>query len=107
MICIFTKNITIPKVFFKHLASKNQLPGLSVSGTLVEYGLKAVHSTTNAQANYLMLLANSIKKDDHKLTICTNSHESYLQIMNQDNYVDESTNMVQIMSKYNLNSKVF
>ena len=53
-----------------------------------------------------MLLANSIKKDDHKLTICTNSHESYLQIMNQDNYVDESTNMVQIMSKHNLNSKV-
>ena len=27
-------------VFFKHFASKNQLPGLSVSGTLVENGLK-------------------------------------------------------------------
>ena len=24
------------KVFFKHFASKNQLPGLSVNGTLVE-----------------------------------------------------------------------
>ena len=28
-----------PQVFFKHFASKNQLPGLSVSGTLVENGL--------------------------------------------------------------------
>ena len=26
-------------MFFKHFASKNQLPGLSVSGTLVENGL--------------------------------------------------------------------
>ena len=27
---------------FKHFASKNQLSGLSVSGTLIENGLKAV-----------------------------------------------------------------
>ena len=27
-------------VFFQHFASKNQLPGLSISGTLVENGLK-------------------------------------------------------------------
>ena len=26
-------------VFFKHFASKNQLPGLSINGTLVENGL--------------------------------------------------------------------
>ena len=26
-------------VFFQHFASKNQLPGLSISGTLVENGL--------------------------------------------------------------------
>ena len=30
---------TLPQVFFKHFASKNQLPGLSVNGTLVENGL--------------------------------------------------------------------
>ena len=28
--------------FFEHFASKNQLPGLSVSGTLVENGLIAM-----------------------------------------------------------------
>ena len=32
--------VTLPQVFFKHFAGKNQLPGLSVSGTLVENGLK-------------------------------------------------------------------
>ena len=37
--CIFTENIIFAQVFFKHFASKNQLPGLSVSGTLVENGL--------------------------------------------------------------------
>ena len=29
----------LPQVFFKHFASKNQLSGLSISGTLVENGL--------------------------------------------------------------------
>ena len=28
------------QVFFKHFASKNQLPGLSINGKLVENGLK-------------------------------------------------------------------
>ena len=32
----FTENVTLPQVFSKHFASKSQLPGLSVSGTLVE-----------------------------------------------------------------------
>ena len=32
-------NVTLPQVFFKHFASKNQLPGLSIGGTLVENGL--------------------------------------------------------------------
>ena len=40
MTCIFTENVTLPQVLFKHFASKNQLPGLSISGTLVEIGLK-------------------------------------------------------------------
>ena len=39
MTCIFTENDTLPQVFFKHFASENQLPGLSVSETLVENGL--------------------------------------------------------------------
>ena len=29
-------NVTLPQVFFKHFASKNQLPGFYISGTLVE-----------------------------------------------------------------------
>ena len=29
----------LPKVFFKHFARQNQLPSLSVSGTLVKNGL--------------------------------------------------------------------
>ena len=32
-------NVTLPEVFFNHFARKNQLPGLSVSETLVENGL--------------------------------------------------------------------
>ena len=36
---IFTENVTLPQVFFKHFASKNQLPGLSIIETLVENGL--------------------------------------------------------------------
>ena len=36
---ILSKDVTFPQVFFKHFASKNQLPGLSVNGTLVENGL--------------------------------------------------------------------
>ena len=32
--------VTLPRVFFKCSASKNQLPSLSVSGTLVENGLR-------------------------------------------------------------------
>ena len=37
---IFTKIVTLPQVFFRHLANKNQLPNLSINGTLVENGLK-------------------------------------------------------------------
>ena len=33
------ENGTLPQVFFKHFASKNQLPGFCISGTLVEKGL--------------------------------------------------------------------
>ena len=38
--------IPLPQVFFKHFANKNQLPGLSVTGTLVENGLieKLMHN---------------------------------------------------------------
>ena len=39
MTCIFTQNVTLPQVFFRHFASKNQLPGFCISGALVENGL--------------------------------------------------------------------
>ena len=39
---IFTQNVTLSQVFFKHSARKNQVPGLSISGTLVENGLKVI-----------------------------------------------------------------
>ena len=35
---LYLKNVTLPQVFLKHFA-KNQEPGLSVNGTLVENGL--------------------------------------------------------------------
>ena len=40
MTCIFTYNVTLPQVFLKHFASKNQLPALTVSCKLLENGLK-------------------------------------------------------------------
>ena len=36
------ENVTPPQLFFKHFASKSQLPGLSVSGTLAENGLTSM-----------------------------------------------------------------
>ena len=37
--CIFALSVTLQQVFFEHFAGKNQLPGLSISQTLVENGL--------------------------------------------------------------------
>ena len=37
------KSDTLPLVFFKDFVSENQLPGLSVKGTLVENGFKENH----------------------------------------------------------------
>ena len=33
-------NVTLPQLFFKHFVGKKQLPGFSISGTLVENGLR-------------------------------------------------------------------
>ena len=41
--------VTLPQLFFKHFASKNQLPGLSVSGTFVENELKSIFFDTEGQ----------------------------------------------------------
>ena len=38
-------------MFFKHFANKNQLPGLCVSGTLVENGLSLFHLQTKSGFN--------------------------------------------------------
>ena len=39
VIDFYQQNVTLPQVFFKHFASKNQLPGFYISGTLVKKGL--------------------------------------------------------------------
>ena len=36
----FLLNVTLPQVFFKHFACKNQLLGFYISRTLIENGLK-------------------------------------------------------------------
>ena len=38
---ILSKDVTFPQVFFKHFASKNQLPGFYTSGTLIKNGLSS------------------------------------------------------------------
>ena len=49
MTCIFSEIVTLPQVCLAHCASKNQLPGLSVGGALVENGLSTFHySVRNA-----------------------------------------------------------
>ena len=45
------RSVNFKQVFFKHFASKNQLPGLSVSGTLVENRLNIMINTLEAM-NY-------------------------------------------------------
>ena len=57
----YQQNVTLPKVFFKHFASKNQLPSLSICGTLVENGLNEnyyfilIHLRHRLQISYLIL----------------------------------------------------
>ena len=40
MTCTFSENVTLPKVYFKHFASKNQLPGFYKKEKLVENTFK-------------------------------------------------------------------
>ena len=42
------ENVTLPLVFFKRFASKNQQPGSYVSGTLDEDGLSTTIETSNS-----------------------------------------------------------
>ena len=37
---LYLKNVTLQQVFFKHFASKSQLPGFYTSRTLVKNGLR-------------------------------------------------------------------
>ena len=49
---ILSKDAGRLQVFFKHFTSKNQLPGLSIIGTLVESGLMKIsifNSSVNTQ----------------------------------------------------------
>ena len=53
----YQQNVTLPQVFFEHFASKNQLPGFYVSGTLVENGLIfKISNTTPTALPYLFPL---------------------------------------------------
>ena len=42
MTCIFTWNVTLPRVLFTRFVSKNHPPGFSVSGTLAWNGLNEI-----------------------------------------------------------------
>ena len=53
--CIFTWNVTLPQVFFKYFASKNQLPGLSISRALVENGLSYYMRVSSFFLHYIQL----------------------------------------------------
>ena len=48
-------NVTISQVFFKQFASKNQLPGSSISGTLVENGLSTNRNDISGSTVILLL----------------------------------------------------
>ena len=50
----YWQNVTLPQVFFKHFASKNQLPGFYVSETLVENGLIAYPKITKESILHLL-----------------------------------------------------
>ena len=39
----YNQNVNRSQLFFKNFASKNQLPGFYISGTLVENGLKELY----------------------------------------------------------------
>ena len=45
----YKQNVTLPQVFLKYFASKNQLPGFYISQTLVENGLIILTSKSKEQ----------------------------------------------------------
>ena len=53
MASIFTKNVTLPQLFFKHFASKNQLPGFYICGTLAK---NVLNLTQDLDINLVFLL---------------------------------------------------
>ena len=48
-------NVTLSQLFFKQFASKNQLPGSSISGTLVENGLSTNRNDRSGSTVILLL----------------------------------------------------
>ena len=52
---ILSKDVTLPQVFFKHFASKNQLPGFYISRTLVENGLNLINALLEMTVSFLIL----------------------------------------------------
>ena len=63
---ILSKNAGLPQVFFKHFASKNQLPGLPINGTLVANGLiKPSYKTFNFFLYSYFILSQQRSKQIH------------------------------------------
>ena len=58
--------VSLPQVFFKHLACKNQLPGVYIKGTLVENGLRisSVIVTNSAVFFFFCLLIYARSKHE-------------------------------------------
>ena len=69
---IFTWNVSLPLVFFKHFASKNQLHGFYIIGTLVENGFNYL---TKKDTVWKKLTSESNKKD--RVSHRTKAMESY------------------------------
>ena len=57
-----------PQVFFKYFASKNQLPGFYISGTLVENGLmkEQIENVLSLQGNTSMQKESNLYKLIHR-----------------------------------------
>ena len=79
-------NVTVPQVFFEHFASKYQLPGFYISGTLVENRLKRlVHACRYVDMAPLFgrVLPQLSMKFDQTMDFIDTNWGHRLQIFNQ------------------------
>ena len=70
------KNVTVPQVFFKHFASKSQLPGFYISRTLVKNGLNQLDNRKiNAEKETVIAAEILTKKRIHPLIHLTLTYQ--------------------------------